>query len=103
MPLPVQRFHDTADGTIEVRVESGAVRAINDSPPVRPDVLAGLKCWFTRGETTSAGTGFALCDYRGDHGAAERATAGRIRRVPVRSGGGPIAQEWVFADRAELK
>lgn len=53
--------HGAADGPVEVMLDAdGTVRVVNDGPIVSPDVLAGLKRRFTRGETRSAGAGLGL-------------------------------------------
>lgn len=53
--------HGLPEGTVEVRVEPGdVVRVINAGPPIAPDLLAGLKRRFVRGETHYAGSGLGL-------------------------------------------
>ena len=53
--------HGPLDGSVEVRVEpTGVIRVINGGPPIAPDVLAGLKRRFARGETGHAGSGLGL-------------------------------------------
>lgn len=52
--------HGPADGTVEIRVEPGVVRVINDGPTVAPDILAGLTRRFARGETRHPGSGLGL-------------------------------------------
>ena len=48
--------HGTAGGRVDVEVApEGVIRIINDGPVVSPQVLAGLKRRFVRGETSSAG------------------------------------------------
>ncbi len=53
--------HGTAGGRVDVEVApEGVIRVINDGPVVPPEVLAGLKRRFVRGETMSAGAGLGL-------------------------------------------
>ncbi len=53
--------HGPPDGAVEVRVEpAGAIRVINGGPPIAPEVLAGLKRRFARGETGHGGSGLGL-------------------------------------------
>jgi two-component system OmpR family sensor kinase len=53
--------HGAADGRIDVQVSpDGTVRVTNEGPVVPPQVLAGLKRRFVRGETRSAGAGLGL-------------------------------------------
>jgi two-component system OmpR family sensor kinase len=53
--------HGAAGGRIDVRVSpDGSVRVANEGPVVPPQVLAGLKRRFVRGETRSAGAGLGL-------------------------------------------
>ncbi|MCX5497533.1 ATP-binding protein [Kaistia dalseonensis] len=53
--------HGEADGPVDIRVEpEGVVRVINNGPVVPPDVLAGLKRRFARGETGHTGSGLGL-------------------------------------------
>jgi two-component system OmpR family sensor kinase len=53
--------HGAAGGRIDVQVgPDGIIRVINGGPVVPPEVLAGLKRRFVRGETLSAGAGLGL-------------------------------------------
>jgi two-component system OmpR family sensor kinase len=53
--------HGAAGGRIDVQVSpDGSVRVANEGPVVPPEVLAGLKRRFVRGESRSAGAGLGL-------------------------------------------
>ena len=53
--------HGAADGRIEVQVgPDRTISIVNDGPVVPPDVLAGLKRRFVRGESPGAGAGLGL-------------------------------------------
>jgi two-component system OmpR family sensor kinase len=53
--------HGAAGGPIEVQVSAaGTLSVVNAGPVVPPEVLAGLKRRFVRGETRSAGSGLGL-------------------------------------------
>ena len=53
--------HGPSEGRVEVRVERhGIIRVINGGPSIAPEVLAGLKNRFARGETRHAGSGLGL-------------------------------------------
>jgi two-component system, OmpR family, sensor kinase len=53
--------HGAAGGPIEIAVGAdGTIRVVNDGPVVPPQLLAGLKHRFVRGETGSAGAGLGL-------------------------------------------
>jgi two-component system OmpR family sensor kinase len=53
--------HGAVDGPVEVRVEpDGVIRVVNAGPVVAPQVLAGLKRRFARGETRHPGAGLGL-------------------------------------------
>lgn len=55
--------HGAAGGPIEITVGAdGTIRMINDAPVVPPQLLAGLKHRFVRGETGSAGAGLAIAE-----------------------------------------
>jgi two-component system, OmpR family, sensor kinase len=53
--------HGPIDGRVDVKVEpDGVIRIVNEGAVVPPDVLAGLKSRFARGETRYAGSGLGL-------------------------------------------
>jgi two-component system, OmpR family, sensor kinase len=53
--------HGPIDGRVDVKVEPhGVIRIVNEGAVVPPDVLAGLKSRFARGETRYAGSGLGL-------------------------------------------
>jgi two-component system, OmpR family, sensor kinase len=53
--------HGSIDGRVDVKVEpDGVIRIVNEGAVVPPDVLAGLKSRFARGETRYAGSGLGL-------------------------------------------
>jgi len=53
--------HGAAGGPIDVHLSADRrVSVVNAGPLVPPEVLAGLKRRFVRGETRSAGTGLGL-------------------------------------------
>lgn len=53
--------HGPRDGPVEAIVEEGGViRIINEGPVVAPEVLAGLKLRFARGQTRHSGSGLGL-------------------------------------------